>query len=81
MDENEEALNKLQKTFKHLQKDLILQLEDIMYNMGDLSDIGNEIGIVIEKYIQANKKEFPGFTIDDFNKGIEHGRSLTNGTH
>ncbi len=42
---------------------------------GDISDIGNEIGIVIAKYFDEEN------TIEDFIMGVRHGVSLTNGTH
>jgi hypothetical protein len=42
---------------------------------GDLSDIGNEIGIVIAKYLDKEN------TVEDFIHGIRHGVSLTDGTH
>lgn len=42
---------------------------------GDISDIGNEIGIVIGKYLDKDN------TIEDFIHGVRHGVSLTNGTH
>jgi len=44
----------------------------------DLSDIGNIIGIVISKYFD---NEEIGFEKDDFYGGIEHGISITDGTH
>ena len=44
---------------------------------GDLSDCGNEIGIIIgEKYKNMTEDE-----TQDFISGIKHGISLTNGTH
>lgn len=44
---------------------------------GDLSDLGNEIGVVIGKhYDNLNKEE-----IGDLISGLKHGISLTNGTH
>lgn len=42
---------------------------------GDVSDIGNEIGIVIGKYLDENN------TVEDFIRGLRHGVSLANGTH
>jgi hypothetical protein len=42
---------------------------------GDLSDVGNEIGIVIAKYFDEEN------TIEDFIMGLKHGVSLTDGTH
>jgi hypothetical protein len=51
------------------------QLNKVNYENGDLSDIGNEIGIVIAKYF--NEKN----TVEDFISGLKHGISLTDGTH
>lgn len=50
-------------------------MEKVSYENGDLSDVGNEIGIVLGNYIE-NEKEFK-----DLITGIRHGISLTNGTH
>jgi len=50
------------------------QLDKINYH-GDLSDIGNEIGIVIAKYFDEDN------SIEDFIMGVKHGVSLTDGTH
>jgi hypothetical protein len=44
---------------------------------GDLSDLGNEIGIVIGQY--TNNKM--GHEKDDFIAGIYHGISISEGTH
>lgn len=64
----------MEARFKKIIEDLTLQLNNARYS-GDLSDIGNEIGIVIAKY----------FTEDDdltsFIHGVKHGVSLTDGTH
>ena len=44
---------------------------------GDLSDCGNEIGLVVgKKYPNLSNDE-----TEDFINGIRHGISLTNGTH
>lgn len=43
----------------------------------DMSDIGNEIGICLGKYI----KDEMGFEIEDLISGIKHGISLAKGTH
>lgn len=45
---------------------------------GDLSDIGNEIGIIVGKYINEKKS---GYEKDTFMNGLKHGISLTDGTH
>ena len=50
-------------------------MEKVQYENGDLSDVGNEIGIVLGNYIE-NEQEFK-----DLVQGIRHGISLTNGTH
>ncbi len=50
-------------------------MEKVSYENGDLSDVGNEIGIVLGNYIE-NEQEFKYLV-----QGIRHGISLTNGTH
>lgn len=54
--------------------EIIQQLDKINYH-GDLSDLGNEIGIVIAKYLDEET------TVEDFIHGLKHGISLTDGTH
>jgi hypothetical protein len=54
--------------------EIIFQLENIGY-CGDMTDIGNEIGIAIgNKFDKDN-------TIEDFFSGLKHGISLADGTH
>lgn len=55
------------------------QLKEVkLPNKGhDLSDIGNEIGICLGKYVT----EEMGFEIEDLIAGIKHGISLAKGTH
>lgn len=65
------------KEFKQIKYDIMNQLYDANYT-GDLSDIGNEIGTAIAKYISKNKM---GFELDSFINGVKHGISLENGTH
>lgn len=64
--------------FKTAYLDIIDSLNNIKYDNGDLSDIGNEIGIVIAKYF--SDEDF-GWDKDGFLSGIKHGISLTDGTH
>jgi len=64
--------------FKEINIDIVNQLLGITYNNGDLSDIGNEIGIILGKYIEKDKL---GYELEDFISGIKHGISLTDGTH
>ena len=61
------------ETIEEIKQDIISQLYDS--HMCDLSDVGNEIGIVIGKYTDDNN------TIEDFISGLRHGVSLSNGTH
>ena len=61
------------KTIEAIKQDIISQLYDS--RMSDLSDVGNEIGIVIGKYTDDDN------TIEDFICGLRHGVSLSNGTH
>jgi hypothetical protein len=63
--------------FEEIKTDIINQLNKTTYK-GDLSDIGNEIGIILGKYISENKD---GYNLGDFIFGLKHGISLTNGTH
>ena len=51
------------------------QLENINYDNGDISDVGNEIGIALGQYLSTEEE------LKDFIAGLKHGISLTNGTH
>lgn len=44
---------------------------------GDISDFGNEIGIVLAKYISDKT----GYELESFISGVKHGVSLMKGTH
>jgi hypothetical protein len=63
--------------FKEICTELKEKFSDISYETGDLSDVGNEIGIIVAKYFDledfGNKEEFM--------HGLKHGISLTDGTH
>lgn len=63
--------------FKKIKHEISCQLYDIDYD-GDLSDLGNEIGVVLGKHIKSSIK---GYELDDFIRGIKHGISLSDGTH
>ena len=60
--------------FNIVKSELREQLNKINYK-GDLSDIGNEIGIIIAKHFDEDN------TVEDFIHGLKHGISLTDGTH
>jgi hypothetical protein len=60
--------------FIDIKENIKNQLDKVNYR-GDLSDIGNEIGIVIGKFINKDN------TVEDFIRGVRHGVSLANGTH
>ena len=60
--------------FDEIVIDIVLQLTGIKYS-GDLSDIGNEIGIAIGKHLDKNN------TVEDIISGLRHGISLIDGTH
>jgi hypothetical protein len=62
------------ENFNEIKKKIIEQLDNAKYD-GDLSDIGNEIGIVVAEYFDEEN------TVDDFMHGLKHGISLTDGTH
>lgn len=61
-------------------KDVIEHLDHnhSIKNGCDLSDIGNEIGLAIGKYVNENKL---GYEKDSLIAGIKHGISLIDGTH
>lgn len=61
---------------EEIHKELQTNNDHILHN-GDLSDIGNHIGIVIGRYIEDK----PGFELLDFMAGLQHGISLTDGSH
>ena len=61
--------------FQHIIKQIKEHMEKVSYENGDLSDVGNEIGIVLGNYIE-NEQEFK-----ELITGIRHGISLTNGNH
>ncbi len=52
-----------------------LEILEVNYDNGDMSDIGNEIGLVLGEFITTESE------LQDFIHGIRHGISLTNGTH
>jgi len=68
--------------FKELTKELADRIGEIDYP-GDLGDIGNEVGVIIAKYFKPDNdaKEEYGWGKDDFINGLNHGISLTDGTH
>ena len=70
-------LKKTMSDFKEILKEIKVQFDTVKYD-GDLSDIGNEIGIVLGKYISKDKVDDE---LNEFLHGIKHGISLTNGTH
>jgi hypothetical protein len=60
--------------FNKIKEDIKAQLDKANY-AGDMSDIGNEIGIAIGNQFDKD------YTIEDFIHGVRHGVSLTDGTH
>jgi len=64
--------------FKNILTDLSTRLQTVSCENGDLSDVGNEIGIIVGDWIDEDKF---GFEKDSFISGIKHGISLTDGTH
>jgi hypothetical protein len=63
-----------------IKEEIIHQLENMAFQ-GDLGDIGNEIGIVIAKYIMKKDADKKGLDLDSFIRGVKHGVSLIDGTH
>ena len=64
--------------FKNICSEISERLSNIPYESGDASDIGNEIGIILAKYFDDN--DF-GWDKDGFISGLNHGISITDGTH
>jgi hypothetical protein len=62
--------------FKEINSNISNHLQLIQY-IGDLSDIGNEVGIAIGNSLENMNSD----EIDLFIAGFKHGVSLTNGTH
>jgi hypothetical protein len=60
--------------FVDIKEKIKARLDNVKYD-GDLSDIGNEIGIVLGMYLTTDDE------FNDFIHGLKHGVSLTNGTH
>lgn len=56
---------------------LISYFEENKAKIADMSDVGNEIGIAIGKFISEKQ----GYELQDFLSGIKHGVSLAKGTH
>ena len=63
--------------FQEILKLITLKLNNVSYNNGDISDIGNEVGLAIGSILENITEE----EINDFISGFRHGVSLTNGTH
>lgn len=67
-----------QQNYKKIAKDLIASLVETLdkptYCSADISDIGNEVGIIVGKYIDEN---IMGYEYSSFIHGIEHGLSFT----
>lgn len=63
--------------------DLVAMSKDVASHLlnnkpkGDISDFGNEIGIVLAKYISDKT----GYELESFISGVKHGVSLMKGTH
>jgi len=60
--------------FPVITSDIANTFNNLPYDRGDLSDIGNEIGIIIGKYISKDM----GFDVDSFISGVHHGIDLVN---
>ena len=51
--------------FQHILKQISESLSKVSYDNGDLSDVGNEVGIAIGNYI-TTEQDFKDFVHDDF---------------
>ena len=64
-----------QQTAEKIVDALITGLQEMGYPCYDISDIGNEIGIIIAS------QDLEDMSLRDFILGIEHGISLVDGSH
>ncbi len=64
--------------FKEMCLEVSEKLSNLQYDNGDMSDIGNEVGIIIAKYFDDNDL---GWDEESFINGLSHGISITDGTH
>ena len=67
--------------FEQIKKDIMLQLAKVNYSTGDLTDIGNEIGVAIGKYTMEENAKDDTLDAESFICGVKHGISLIDGTH
>jgi len=67
--------------FERIKKDIMLQLAKVNSSTGDLTDIGNEIGVAIGKYTMEENAEDDALDAESFICGLKHGISLIDGTH
>jgi hypothetical protein len=56
---------------------ICVKLLEVTYNNGDISDIGNEVGVAVGEAL----KNLSESEVNQFIYGFRHGVSLTNGTH
>ena len=61
--------------FEKIMDKLSISLGNVSYRNGDISDVGNEIGVTIGEYLSTEEE------LKDFISGLKHGISLKNGTH
>ena len=61
--------------FTYILNRIKTQLDNVKYDNGDISDIGNEIGVAIGEHLSTEEE------LNDFISGLKHGISLKNGTH
>ena len=66
---------KVMTEFEKISSSLVISLANISYKNGDISDIGNEIGVAIGEHLSTEEE------LNDFISGLKHGISLKNGTH
>ena len=67
--------------FEQIKKDIMLQLAKVNYRSGDLTDIGNEIGVAIGKYTMEENAKNNALDTESFICGLKHAISLIDGTH
>ena len=77
---NREDFDKICDKLKYSRNVNIINIENNLYIrfVGDLSDLGNNIGLNIGHYVNSERL---GYEKDDFISGFEHGVSIIDNIH
>lgn len=62
--------------YHNISKDISEKLSNLPYSLYDISDIGNEIGMILSRYLN-HKEKVDGENLESFFMGVKHGWDLT----